>query len=577
MASEIKYSSSNLENIKAGELGARWNKAGTEILRFYIDFRHKTLDLHKELSAPEMHILQNKVDALMASWDKKYEEQEAKNERVAGQDLAADLTEEAELKREELRRLLAATLTHDDTVDWDVLKIHEPFQLEPYHTPNPKLHEYLRQPTRPSIGLFDRLFGGARRKREAFDNDCRQVQEENDSRNQKNNKILTDWKEDSDKHDAEQRRLKAEYEARIIEVDEDVDRLHKEWLAGEPEAVVEHASLVLDASSYPQLIQKDYELAYNQDERTLIVEYQLPDPEDFPLTKTVRFVPTTGELKETAISQKDAKALFDEVCYQICLRTIHELFEADTPGYLQNIAFNGVANTINKATGNNVEAVIMSVLVGRDEFMAINLERIEPKACFKSLKGVSASSLASLAAVPPILKLDRSDRRLVDAKSVEIDGEGATNLAAMNWEEFEHFVRELFEREFASRGGEVKVTQSSSDGGVDAIAWDPDPITGGKIVIQAKRYTKTVGVSAVRDLYGTTMSEGASRGILVTTADFGPDAHKFCQNKPITLLNGANLLHLLAKHGMKARINLSEARSELGLAGSEFSPSRGGI
>jgi hypothetical protein len=35
----------------------------------------------------------------------------------------------------------------------------------------------------------------------------------------------------------------------------------------------------------------------------------------------------------------------------------------------------------------------------------------------------------------------------------------------MEWGDFEHLIRELFEKEFASRGGEVKVTQASSDGG----------------------------------------------------------------------------------------------------------------
>jgi len=79
-------------------------------------------------------------------------------------------------------------------------------------------------------------------------------------------------------------------------------------------------------------------------------------------------------------------------------------------------------------------------------------------------------------------------------------------------------------------------------------------------VIQAKRYTATVGVSAVRDLYGTVMNEGANRGILVTTSDFGPDAYRFAQGKPITLLSGGNLLSLLAEHGHRARINLAEAR-----------------
>ena len=35
----------------------------------------------------------------------------------------------------------------------------------------------------------------------------------------------------------------------------------------------------------------------------------------------------------------------------------------------------------------------------------------------------------------------------------------------------------------------------------------PDPITGGKIVIQAKRYTRTVGVNAVRDLFGLKLGD----------------------------------------------------------------------
>jgi len=133
----------------------------------------------------------------------------------------------------------------------------------------------------------------------------------------------------------------------------------------------------------------------------------------------------------------------------------------------------------------------------------------------------------------------------------------------MDWEDFEHLIRELFGQEFSNNGGEVKVTQASRDGGVDVVAFDPDPIRGGKIVIQAKRYTNTVGVSAVRDLYGTVMNEGATKGILVTTSDFGPDAYQFAKGKPLTLLNGGNLLHLLEKHGHRARINLNEAKEIL--------------
>jgi restriction system protein len=147
--------------------------------------------------------------------------------------------------------------------------------------------------------------------------------------------------------------------------------------------------------------------------------------------------------------------------------------------------------------------------LNQDEFLAIDLARVDPKSCFKTLKGVSAASLASLAPIAPIMELNREDRRFVEGRASVGNLDEETNLAEMDWEEFEHLVRELFDKEFSSRGGEVRVTQSSRDGGVDAVAFDPDPITGGKVVIQAKRYTKTVGVAAVRDLYGTTLNEGA--------------------------------------------------------------------
>ena len=101
---------------------------------------------------------------------------------------------------------------------------------------------------------------------------------------------------------------------------------------------------------------------------------------------------------------------------------------------------------------------------------------------------------------------------------------------------------------------------ASRDGGVDAIAFDPDPIRGGKIIIQAKRYTNIVGVSAVRDLYGTVINEGANKGILITTAYYGADAYDFAKDKPITLLNGGHLLFMLQKHGQRAKIDLKEAK-----------------
>ncbi len=210
-----------------------------------------------------------------------------------------------------------------------------------------------------------------------------------------------------------------------------------------------------------------------------------------------------------------------------------------------------------------VNNCIVSIQVKKSEFIEIELSNVDPKICFKNLKGIGSSKLSGITAIQPIAQINKNDKRFIVGHNVVEQINEGYNLAAMDWEEFEHLLREIFEKEFSANGGEVKVTQASRDGGVDAIAFDPDPIRGGKIVIQAKRYTNTVGVSAVRDLYGTVMNEGATKGILVTTADYGPDAYEFAKNKPMTLMNGANLLYLLEKHGHKARIDLAEAKKTM--------------
>lgn len=185
---------------------------------------------------------------------------------------------------------------------------------------------------------------------------------------------------------------------------------------------------------------------------------------------------------------------------------------------------------------------------------------MDPKARFKALKGVGSTKLHALALIAPLLQLDMEDDRFVAARDIAEGLSEGTNLAAMDWEDFEHLIRELFEAEFAERGAVVKITQASRDRGVDAVVFDPDPIRGGKIILQAKRYTNTVGSDAVRDLYGTVVKEGANKGILITTSDFGPDSYEYVKGLPITLLSGGHLVHLLAKHGHKVRIDLIEAK-----------------
>ncbi len=343
-----------------------------------------------------------------------------------------------------------------------------------------------------------------------------------------------------------------------------VERFKTNYESLEQDYVENYCKLVLDASKLRDGSRREFDLEYVPESKILIVDHSLPAPDDLICVKEVKYVKASNEFVEVLFSENELNHIYDDVLYQTCLRTLHELFSADTAGALSAIVFNGWVESVDKATGRDAKGCVMSVHAKKEEFQKINLARVDPKACFKALKGIGSSTLHSLTPIAPVLKMNRVDKRFVASHEVAGQLDERFNLAAMDWEDFEHLIRELFEQEFSKSGSEVKVTQASRDGGVDAVIFDPDPIHGGKTIVQAKRYTNTVGVAAVRELYGTVLNEGAMKGILVTTADYGPDAYEFAADKPLVLLNGANLLSLLEKHGHKAKIDLQEAKLILG-------------
>lgn len=323
--------------------------------------------------------------------------------------------------------------------------------------------------------------------------------------------------------------------------------------------IEEQVSSALENSNYDIDFQKNIDCAKDND--MLIVDYELPNMSNISDIKEYKYIASKKEISIKKYTDSYIAKRYEDVLYSITLRSLYEIFSIDTSNEINGVTFNGFVTQVNPATGITERKCILSIQVDRNKFSQINLSQVEFKACFKALKGVSAAKLVDISPITPILTFNKNDRRFVEGKDVSVNQ--GTNLAAMHWEDFEHLVRELFEMEFARNGGEVRVTQASRDGGVDAIIFDPDPLRGGKIVVQAKRYTNTVGVSAVRDLYGTVINEGANTGILITTSDYGHDSYEFAKDKPLKLLNGGHLLALLHKNGRNAHINIEEAKKIL--------------
>lgn len=524
-------------------------------------------------SASEVH---QKAEYQLAKW-KEQERKARERERFYDLKIKAELDSiEAQKHINEYRELLAATLGKDDRIQWSSLMNNDEFPPFRFNELEPLSDSYVLQEPYPDIKLFYRHYNvpeenwfllnvpilktyylkKVQKAREMFDSAVREYEGKKQELKSKYEKDLQGYLDRKESAFKQYEVEKTEFENKKAVQNKEIVEFKQLFEKNDEAAVTQYIELVLDRSSYPEDLIRSYDISYDALIGTAVIEYRLPNTNEIPSITGYKYIASRKTIEPIQMKSKEFNTFYEDVIFQITLRTIHEIFESVYIKELQAVVFNGWVEGIDPSTGHDFTSCVISVQVTRETFESINLHRVTPKECIRSFKGLTAGALVQMAPVKPIMQLNKADNRFVESKEILAEMNDSDNLAEMPWEDFEHLIRELFSKIFSSNGGEVNVTRASRDGGVDAIAFDPDPIRGGKFVIQAKRYNNVVGLSAVRDLYGTMINEGAVKGILVTTSYFGNDSREFVKDKPITLIDGANLLHLFNQQGYNVRIDL---------------------
>jgi restriction system protein len=194
----------------------------------------------------------------------------------------------------------------------------------------------------------------------------------------------------------------------------------------------------------------------------------------------------------------------------------------------------------------------------REAFAGIVLDEpeLDPKACLTSyLNAVISPHPNDLEAVRPVVQFDLSKYKFVEEMNVIAGLDSRPDLLALKPVEFEHLIRELFE----AIGMKSWVTQASRDEGVDGVAVNEDPIVGRLCIIQAKRYSKIVGVEAVHALAGVMEDKYAAKGVLVTTSWVGKASRDFAarNGSRIQIIEGRQPKYMLKEHlGLDVLISL---------------------
>lgn len=116
---------------------------------------------------------------------------------------------------------------------------------------------------------------------------------------------------------------------------------------------------------------------------------------------------------------------------------------------------------------------------------------------------------------------------------------GIKEIDAMTGEEFEQYLGHLFKK----RGFKISYTKASGDFGADLILEDREDI----IVVQAKRYSGSVGVKAVQEIVGALKMYDATQAWVVTNSYFTKQAETLAMTNEVYLIDRDELIDMILK------------------------------
>jgi restriction system protein len=389
-------------------------------------------------------------------------------------------------------------------------------------------------------GALSRLFGGnARYERETAE------------ARQRFESAMSSYRDQEAQRERAFAAAQADHERRVDAVRRDsaarnaeVDAWRAAFSAGDAESVESFVRRVLDASRYPDGFPRQYQVAYRPENRDIVIEFEFPGRQVIPPVRGYRYVKARDAIDPLPRPENEVKQRYARLIACIALRTLHEAFAATPGDVVDAVMFNGRVSAIDRATGKPVRPHLLSVSADRASFTDLVLASVEPAACLKRLNALVSPNPFDMEAVEPFIAFDLKRFRFTDDMDVVAGLDSRPNLLKLSPTEFEHLVRQLF----VAMGAEAWATIPSKDGGVDAVATTKNLFFGGVCLIQAKRWSGLVGLESVHALTGVMADHNATTGVLVTTSWFGRASEEFAKRNRITLINGAELKHLVKEH-----------------------------
>lgn len=114
---------------------------------------------------------------------------------------------------------------------------------------------------------------------------------------------------------------------------------------------------------------------------------------------------------------------------------------------------------------------------------------------------------------------------------------GIADVDKMGGTQFEHFLANIYRKQ----GYKVKVTPPSGDYGADLVIEKNNV----RIVVQAKRHKKNVGIKAVQEVIGAKSHYQAQEGWVVTNSNYTEAAVNLARSNGIRLVRRKELVEMM--------------------------------
>lgn len=311
----------------------------------------------------------------------------------------------------EIDGLLAATLEVDDFVDLESLKVttveHPPYAPGTLAVPAPPLPA-LQYPPEPAFvppGSVGPL-AGKKKKQAALEQAQAEHQERVRRWQAKCQTMYTDYLEAQEtwrRKDAERvERLaaaKATYDAECRQREVDAEAHNQQLtqlingLAFDVEdAITEYVGIVLSNSTYPDCFPVSHDHAFDLATRELTLQVTVPEPTSVPSVKEYKYVKAKDEIASTSLTAKAQKDRYASAVWQVAVRTLHEVFEADRAGKIHSIALTVAVERVAPATGLPETIPFVIVAAEREAFSAFDLSGVVPEATLAHLGAAMSKS-----------------------------------------------------------------------------------------------------------------------------------------------------------------------------------------